>query len=111
MNAPQVFQPDKALPSLTRNKLPLPPPQDDPAFSSFPTPRPPPKTSPDHDTLPRANGQLPPPIDVSASDELLGQGGALTLSCPPRHLILLVSFRPQPTIRHYPQPIQPRFTR
>ncbi|KAI9513022.1 hypothetical protein F5148DRAFT_1273287 [Russula earlei] len=72
MNAPQVLQANKALPSLTRDKLPRPPPREDPDFSSNPAPRPPTKST-SKETVARSNNLRPPPIDVAASNESLGQ--------------------------------------
>src|SRR6266850_1439497 len=82
MNAPPLLQSNKPLPSFAGDKLPPTPPSADPSFSSSP-PQPPPKFLPDPDTQLPSNGLRPPPIDVSLSNELLGQG-------PPFYLLSLL---------------------
>ncbi len=107
MNAPQVLQSNKALPSLTKLKLPAPPPQPGPPSFSSEAPQLPPKSIPDHDTSLPSNGLQLPPIDVALSNEPLGQGTLLpsSLSYP---LMLFASLRPRHS-RCDLQPSQPRF--
>lgn len=82
MSAPQVLLSDKALPSIARGKLPPTPALEDPAALSSSPPQLPPKFTTYHEPSPRLNGLPPPPIDVAASNELLGQGGAhILLPC------------------------------
>ena len=88
MNAPPVLQSNKALPSLAKDKLPPPPPETD----SSPQPPPPPKYILDPDTSLPSNGLRPPPIDVTLSDELLGQGLPFCLLPCLAFLILFASF-------------------
>jgi hypothetical protein len=106
MNAPQVLQSNKALPSLNAHKLPAPPPPPDPPFSSS-SPQPPLKSIPDHDTSLRSNGLRPPPIDTAISNEPLGQGTLLPSSLS-YSLMLFASLRPRHA-RCDLQPGQPRF--
>ena len=79
MTALQVLQSSKALPPPAKDNLPPTPPQDH--SHSFPSPPPqlPPKAGLHHGSSPLSNGLRPPPapIDIAATDELLGQGGFL----------------------------------
>jgi hypothetical protein len=115
MNAPPVLQPDKALPSPTKGKLPAAPPPADLSFSSSP-PQLPPKVLPDSDKSSLSNGFRPPPIDVALSNqsnELLGQGPPSTFLLSVAFLMTLsfVWFRPRHSFWPTRQPSQPRFTR
>ena len=79
MTALQVLQSSKALPPPAKDNLPPTPPQSN--SPSFPSPPPqlPPKSSPHHAPSPLSNGLRPPPtpIDIAATNELLGRGGFL----------------------------------
>lgn len=78
MNAPQVHQSDKALPSPVKDSLPPIPPQDHPHPFSSP-PHLPPKSNPHYEPSSLSNGLRPPPapIDIPSPDDFLGQGDAL----------------------------------